>query len=106
VTASASEWIIWAAAVQAAEFLRRELWDEVTGVLWRSYCEGRGNVPGFAEDYAYLIQGLLDLYEATFDIRWLQWAGQLQSRMDELFGMRTAAATLILGRRTDPSSRD
>jgi uncharacterized protein YyaL (SSP411 family) len=74
-----------AAAVRAAEFLRRELWDEVTGVLWRSYCEGRGDVPGFAEDYAYLIQGLLDLYEATFDIRWLQWAGQLQSRMDELF---------------------
>jgi len=74
-----------AAAVRAAEFLRRELWDEVTGVLWRSYCEGRGSVPGFAEDYAYLIQGLLDLYEATFDIRWLQWAGQLQSRMDELF---------------------
>jgi uncharacterized protein YyaL (SSP411 family) len=54
-------------------------------VLWRSSCEGRGSAPGFAEDYAYLIQGLLDLYEATFDIRWLQWAGQLQSRMDELF---------------------
>jgi len=45
VTASASEWIILAAAVQAAEFLRRELWDEVTGVLWRSYCEGGETCP-------------------------------------------------------------
>ena len=74
-----------AAAIRTAEFLRRELYDETAGILYRSYCDGRGNVPGFAEDYAYLVQGLIDLYEAAFDIRWLQWAGQLQARMDELF---------------------
>jgi uncharacterized protein len=74
-----------AVAVRAAEFLQRESCDEATGLLRRSFCEGRGNVPGLAEDYAYLIQGLLDLYEASFDIRWLQWAGQLQSKMSELF---------------------
>jgi hypothetical protein len=74
-----------AAAVRAAEFIRRELYDEAAGVLYRSFCNGRGNVPGFAGDYAYLIQGLLDLYEAAFDIRWLQWAGQLQAVMDVQF---------------------
>ncbi len=74
-----------AAAEQTADFLQRELFDTVRGVLFRSWCGGRGATEGFAEDYAYLIQGLLDLYEATFAGRWLQWAAQLQAKMDELF---------------------
>jgi uncharacterized protein YyaL (SSP411 family) len=73
------------AAVRAAEFLRRELYDGGTGVLYRSYRDGRSDVKGFAEDYAFLVQGLLDLYEASFELRWLQWAEQLQARMDALF---------------------
>ena len=72
-------------AVRAAEFLQRELYDEGTGVLFRSYRKGRSDIKGFAEDYAFLVQGLLDLYEASFEIRWLQWAEQVQRRMDELF---------------------
>jgi hypothetical protein len=74
-----------AAAEQTAEFLQRELFDAARGVLFRSWCEGRSAAEGFAEDYAYLIQGLLDLYEATFAGHWLQWAAQLQEKMDELF---------------------
>lgn len=74
-----------AGAVRAAAFLRRELYDEPAGMLYRSYCNGRGNVPAFAEDYACLIQGLLDLYETSFDIGWLQWAARLQDKMDEMF---------------------
>ena len=74
-----------AAAVHAAEFVRRELADETGGVLFRSWCGRRGDREGFAEDYACVVQGLLDLYEATFDLRWLQWAEQLQKRMDEQF---------------------
>jgi uncharacterized protein len=74
-----------AAATRAAEFIQRELHDEATGTLYRSWREGRSDIPGFVEDYAYLIQGLLDLYEAGFEIRWLQWAERLQTRMDGLF---------------------
>jgi uncharacterized protein YyaL (SSP411 family) len=74
-----------AAATRAAEFLQRELFDPAAGVLYRSWREGRSDIPGFAEDYAFLIQGLLDLYEAGFEIRWLQWAERLQGKMDELF---------------------
>ena len=74
-----------AAAARTAEFLRRELFDATRGVLFRAWREGRGAAEGFAEDYAFLVQGLLDLYEASFDIRWLQWAEQLQGKMDELF---------------------
>ena len=73
------------AAVRAAEFLQRELYDEAAGTLYRSWRQGRGAVPGFAEDYACLIQGLLDLYEAGSDVRWLQWAERLQAKMEALF---------------------
>ena len=33
----------------------------------------------FAEDYAYMIEGILDLYEVTDDQAWLEWAVDLQS---------------------------
>jgi uncharacterized protein len=75
-----------AAAVRAAEFIERELFDAKRGVLYRNYREGRGANEAFAEDYAYLIAGLLDLYEATFDARWLRWAEGLQQVMEALFG--------------------
>jgi uncharacterized protein len=74
-----------AAAVKAAEFIERELFDAKRGVLYRNYREGRGANEAFAEDYAYLIAGLLDLYEATFDARWLRRAEGLQQVMDALF---------------------
>ena len=74
-----------AAATRAAEFIEHELYNAATGTLYRSWREERGDIAGFAEDYAFLIQGLLDLYEAGFDFRWLQWAVKLQARMDELF---------------------
>ena len=74
-----------AAAVRAAEFVERELHDASRGVLFRCWREGRGAAEGFAEDYAYFVQGLLDLYEASFDARWLVWALKLQAKMDELF---------------------
>jgi uncharacterized protein YyaL (SSP411 family) len=73
------------AATRAAEFIERELYDAATGTLYRSWREGRSEIGGFAEDYACLIQGLLDLYEAGFEIRWLQWAVVLQTKMDALF---------------------
>ncbi len=72
-------------ATRAAEFLQRELFEAATGTLFRSWREGRSDLPGFAEDYAFLIQGLIDLYEAGFEIRWLQWAEKLQAKMDRLF---------------------
>ncbi len=74
-----------AAATRAAEFVERELWDAERGVLFRSWREGRSASEGFAEDYAFFIQGLLDLYEASFEIRWLRWAERLQAKMDALF---------------------
>jgi uncharacterized protein YyaL (SSP411 family) len=71
------------AARRAAQFLRSALWRE--GTLLRSYRGGAANVPGFAEDYAFLIQGLLDLFEADFQSTWLAWALELQAVQDKFF---------------------
>lgn len=73
------------AATRAATFLRENLYDEKRGVLLRSYLEGPAAIDGFAADYAFLIQGLLDLYETGFDHRWLAWADSLQKQQDSLF---------------------
>ncbi|RDW62105.1 hypothetical protein BP6252_11538 [Coleophoma cylindrospora] len=65
-------------AIKAASFIKKELYDAEEKILWRVYREGRGNTKAFADDYAFLIEGLIDLYEATFDENWLQWADDLQ----------------------------
>jgi uncharacterized protein YyaL (SSP411 family) len=72
-------------ATRAANFIRANLYDELRQILFRSYREGRGEVEGFADDYAFVIQGLLDLYEASFETRWLKFALELQRQMDALF---------------------
>lgn len=73
------------AARAAAGFIRTELYDAAEGVLFRSHRLDRGSIRGFAEDYAFLIEGLIDLYEASFEIGWLQWADDLQRAQDRIF---------------------
>ena len=73
------------AATRAATFVRTQLYDASRKVLVRNYREGRSEVEGFADDYAFVIQGLLDLYEASFDVSWLQFAIALQETQDKLF---------------------
>jgi uncharacterized protein len=72
-------------ATRAANFLRRNLYEEKSKLLYRSYREGRSNIEGFADDYAFVVQGLLDLYAASFDVEWLRWAIELQHTQDRLF---------------------
>ncbi|HEY5768099.1 MAG TPA: thioredoxin domain-containing protein, partial [Candidatus Udaeobacter sp.] len=72
-------------ATRSANFVRTKLYDPSRKILYRSYREGRSNIEGFADDYAMVIQGLLDLYEASFDVEWLKFAVQLQEIQDRLF---------------------
>ena len=74
-----------AAAAGAAGFIRTRLWNERDRVLRRRYRDGDAAIDGYAEDYAYLIFGLLELFQADGDVAWLAWARELQSRQDELF---------------------
>src|SRR2546427_317125 len=81
------------AAQTAAQFVQSKLYSSKTGKLTRRYRAGEiavegflddyaffkeafygyfaSAVEGFLDDYAFFIQGLLDLYEASFDVRWL-----------------------------------
>ena len=72
-------------AKRAVEFLRANLYDESTKTLRRNFREGKGTVAGFAEDYAFVIQALLDLYETDFDVGWLKFALELQETQDKIF---------------------
>jgi uncharacterized protein YyaL (SSP411 family) len=72
-------------AQRAANFVRTWLWNAETGSLVRRYREGSAGVDAYAEDYAYLIFGLLELFQADGDPQWLAWAVSLQRRQDELF---------------------
>jgi uncharacterized protein YyaL (SSP411 family) len=74
-----------ATAERAAAFIRSHLYDESTRTLVRNYRQGRSAVEGFADDYAFTIQGLLDLYEASFNVEWLKFAIELQTTLDRLF---------------------
>jgi uncharacterized protein len=73
------------AAGRAALFIWKHLWNPETRTLLRRYRRGDAAVEGYAEDYAYLIFGLLELFQADGDPRWLEWALMLQRRQDELF---------------------
>ena len=73
------------AATKSAQFIKTKLYDAKTGKLIRRYRAGDATIDGFADDYAFLIQGLLDLYEASFDINDLVWAFNLQKKQNELF---------------------
>lgn len=73
------------AAENAARCLQTHLYDAAKKTLVRNYRQGRSAIEAFADDYAFLIQGLLDLYEATFDVDWLHFALDLQETLDRLF---------------------
>jgi uncharacterized protein len=72
-----------AAAQGAAAFIESRMFDGVK--LLRRYRAGQAAIDGYAEDYAYLIFGLLELFQADGDPRWLRWAIALQRQQDELF---------------------
>jgi uncharacterized protein YyaL (SSP411 family) len=61
------------------------MWDPTRGLLKRRYRDGDAAIEGYAEDYACLIFGLLELFQAGGGTRWLEWALALQQREDEQF---------------------
>lgn len=72
-------------AIRAAKFVRGNLYDPREKLLYRSYRNGRGSIEAFADDYAFVIQGMLDLYETSFDVEFLKFAVELQETEDRVF---------------------
>jgi uncharacterized protein len=73
------------AASRTKSFLQAHAYQATTGKLKRRYRAGSADIDGYLDDYAFLNQGLFDLYEASFDVRLLSWAIRLQEMQDHLF---------------------
>ena len=73
------------AASAARTFLFGTLWREGEDVLLRRYRDGDAAIEAFLDDYAALINALVDLYETAFDPADLTWATQLAERAVALF---------------------
>ncbi len=73
------------AARRAATFVRERMWNAGTRTLLRRYRDGAAEIEAYAEDYAYLVSGLLELFQADPEPMWLEWAMALQRRQDDLF---------------------
>jgi uncharacterized protein YyaL (SSP411 family) len=61
------------------------LWRPSEQRLLRRFRDGEAAIDAYAEDYACLIWGLLELFQTTGDAAWLSWAIELQARQDALF---------------------
>ena len=79
-------------AERNADFLLRELGSSeggstglTTSRLWHTWKDGVAKINGYLEDYTHLIEGLLELYQTTFDPRWYQAALELAEGMIEHF---------------------
>ena len=68
------------AAVKAADFFLEKMLDK-NGTLYHRFVKGEMAVEGFLDDYAFLVWGLIEVYEASFDDRFLQAASKLTDIM-------------------------
>ena len=103
------------AAEQALQFIYEKLCPAPGKGLRRSWREGVASGPAFAADYAQLIAGLIDVYEAGGNHRWLQWAVALQDEMDAshwdkekggYFTVSTAMPNAVLSVKEDADSAE
>ncbi|MGD8499506.1 MAG: thioredoxin domain-containing protein [Phycisphaerales bacterium] len=84
------------AAKRSAEFMLSTL--HKNGRLMRYYRDGQVVEHAFLDDYAFMTMGLLDLYEATFDTKWLVEANKLSEEMIELFADSEQGGFFLAGK--------
>ena len=88
------------AASRAAAFVLDRL--QRQGQLLHRYRDGEAEIPAFLDDYAFFSWGLLDLYEATFETRWLAQAKRLATQMLDLFWDDAGGGFFFTGKRNEP----
>jgi uncharacterized protein YyaL (SSP411 family) len=84
------------AAARAARFVLENLCGESGGLL-HAYRAGAARVPAFLDDYAFLIEGLLELHRATGQTHWLEEAVTLAEEQEERLGDDGAAGYFAAG---------
>ncbi len=62
-------------AIKNAEYLMTHHFQN--GILYRTSVRSNHPIQGYLEDYAFVIRGLISLYQADFNENWLQWAKEL-----------------------------
>ena len=67
-------------AVRAADFILNTL-RQKDETLFRRYRLGEAAIPGYLDDYAYFVWGLIDLYETTFEVKYLKTALEINKQM-------------------------
>jgi len=77
-------------ARRAADFVLKALWNAESGTLMRRFRDGEVVVEGFLDDYAFFAQGLLDLYEASLEPRYLEAAVRIAEGMVQRFAIPEA----------------
>ncbi len=68
------------AAIAAADFMLQNM-KQTDGSLLHRYRKGEKGIEGFLEDYAFLVWGLIDVYQTTFDTKYLREAIELNKKM-------------------------
>jgi hypothetical protein len=71
------------------------------GCLMRVFNQGKSQVKGYSEDYAFFIQALIDLYEATFDMEWLKEAEELNRQMIQQFWDERSGGFFFSGKESE-----
>lgn len=86
-------------AKASARFILGEMKED--GDLMRVVQGGASRVKGYSEDYAFFIQALIDLYEATFEAEWLKEAEDLNRRMIDQFWDEKDGGFFFTGRENE-----
>jgi uncharacterized protein YyaL (SSP411 family) len=79
-------------AKQTAGFIKTHLYNNKTGKLFRQYRANQASSAATLSDYAWLIYGLLEVYQADKNKQWLSWVLELQEKQNELFLDKSSGA--------------
>lgn len=89
------------AASDAAKFILSNL-RTAGGRLFRRYRQGEAAYPGYLDDYAFLTWGLIELYEATFKISYLEEAIALNQAIIDIFWDKEGGGLYFIGKGNEP----
>jgi uncharacterized protein YyaL (SSP411 family) len=85
------------AARKAADFILKNL-RTADGRLLRRYRKGDAAYAGYLDDYAFMVWGLIELYEATFEVTYLEAAIALNREMVDIFWDKKGGGLYFTGK--------